>query len=112
MRLMVIAALRAATIATMIHTICFHDGQPCQTKRAASSAPVRAKGSANTECSNLIISRTVRMRLLMGMRLCLGFFRGGRAGPAEHCVLRQIHLRQHSADVLRYKVVDVFRRVV
>src|SRR3977135_1207779 len=74
MRFIVIAAERAPTIATMIHKICRHDGQPaaaCQPGnapgiggwRAASRAPVSANGSAKTECSNLIISRIVRMRL-------------------------------------------------
>jgi hypothetical protein len=33
-------------------------------ERAASSAPTSANGSAKTECSILIISRTVRMRLV------------------------------------------------
>src|SRR6267142_2959655 len=65
MRLMVMAALRAATMATMIHRNCLHVGQPCEVKRAASSAPVSANGSAKTECSNLIISRIVRMRLAL-----------------------------------------------
>src|SRR5579859_3829610 len=60
---MVIAAERAETIATTIQRICLHEGQPCDVKRAASNAPVSAKGSAKTECSNLIISSTVRMRL-------------------------------------------------
>src|SRR5262249_29665852 len=62
MRLIVIAALRAATMATMIQSSCRQVGQPLLVKRAASNAPVRAKGRANTECSNLIISRTVRRR--------------------------------------------------
>ena len=45
-RLKPIAALRAATIATTIHpTVCQVSG----TRRAASSAPAKANGSANTE---------------------------------------------------------------
>jgi hypothetical protein len=44
-RLNPIAALRAATIATITHRICRHaNGAVCH----ASSAPVRANGSANT----------------------------------------------------------------
>src|SRR6266403_6385125 len=64
MRFSVIAAERAATIATTIHKTCRSVGQPCSVARAASSAPVSANGSAKTECSNLIISRTVRIRLV------------------------------------------------
>src|SRR5258705_13940465 len=64
MRLMVIAALRAATMATTIQSSCFSEGQACVVNRAASNAPVSAKGSAKTECSNLIISRTVRRRVI------------------------------------------------
>src|SRR2546427_1914322 len=67
MRLMVMAALRAATMAVTIHNSCCQEGQPCQVKRAANNAPVSANGNANTECSNLIIARTVRMRLLIGV---------------------------------------------
>jgi len=60
---MVIAAERAATMATTIHKICRTEGHPCRVHRAASNAPVSAKGSANIECSNLIISSTVLIRL-------------------------------------------------
>src|SRR5262252_4995348 len=68
MRFMVMAAERAATIATTIHRTCRNVGQPCLVARAANSAAVRANGKANTECSNLIISRTMRMRLLLIFR--------------------------------------------
>ena len=45
-RLKAMAALRAATIATMIHATCGHViGWCC----AASNAPVNANGSAKTE---------------------------------------------------------------
>src|SRR5260370_39638462 len=67
MRLTVIAALRAATMATTIQSTCFSEGQACVVNRAASNAPVSAKGSAKTECSNLIISRTVRRRVIEGV---------------------------------------------
>src|SRR5207302_7681484 len=50
------AAERAHTIATTIHNNCQAEGHP----RAASIAPQSAKGSANTECSHLIISRETR----------------------------------------------------
>src|ERR1700756_3640189 len=62
MRLMVMAAERAATIATTIQRIWRSVGQEFRVARAASNAPVSAKGKAKTECSNLIISSTVRMR--------------------------------------------------
>ena len=61
MRFMVMAAERAPTMATTIHRVCCHEGKP-PAARAASRAPTRAKGSAKTECSNLIISSTTRMR--------------------------------------------------
>src|ERR1700687_2750036 len=67
MRLMVIAALRAATMATTIQRNCFQVGQPWRVNRAASNAPVSAKGSAKMECSNLIISRTARRRVIDGI---------------------------------------------
>jgi hypothetical protein len=64
----VIAAERAATIATTIQ-ISFISrpsrGKPCD--RHASRAPVNAKGNANTECSNLIISSVRRSRFQMLM---------------------------------------------
>src|SRR6202158_6001766 len=63
MRLMVIAAERAATMETTIQKVCQRVAQVCAVMRAAKSAPVNANGSAKTECSNLIISRIVRMRL-------------------------------------------------
>src|SRR5580704_13012125 len=64
MRLMVMAAERAPTMATIIQRICRQVGRPPPT-RAASSAPTNAKGRAKMECSNLIISRTVCTRLLV-----------------------------------------------
>jgi hypothetical protein len=85
MRFSVIAADLAATIATTIHKTCRSVGQPCKVARAASNAPVSANGSAKTECSNLIISRTVRMR--PAIRLILRFLRGGAARPAKHFFL-------------------------
>src|SRR2546425_11043257 len=63
MRFTVMAAERAPIMATMMQRCCRSAGQECAVTRAASSAPVSANGRANTECSNLIISRTVRMRL-------------------------------------------------
>ena len=62
-RFIVIAAERAPTMATTIQAICTQEGQ-APANRAASSAPTNANGSANTECSILIISKTVRMRLI------------------------------------------------
>src|SRR5579859_4322367 len=112
MRLMVIAAERAETIATTIQRICGSVGQPCDVKRAARSAPVSAKGSAKIECSNLIISRIVRMRPAMiasGLRFLCGRL---RAGPAKHLVLREANLRKYAAHVLRDQVVDGFRLVI
>ena len=53
-RLKPIAALRAATIATITHTTC---DQRNGASRQASSAPVKANGSANTECENLMNDR-------------------------------------------------------
>src|ERR1700730_5624784 len=61
MRFMVIAAERAPTIATMIQRICQTLGKR-PASRAASRAPTSAKGRAKTECSNLIISSTIRSR--------------------------------------------------
>src|SRR5580658_4585744 len=98
MRLMVIAAVRAATMATTIQRIWRRVGQPWVVARAASRAATKAKGSANTECSNLIISRTVRTRPAMGLRLRPS--RRGAAGPAKHFFLRQTGLRKDAADVL------------
>src|SRR5256885_1900050 len=112
MRLMVMAAERAETMATTIQRIWRKEGQPCDVKRAASSAPVSAKGRAKMECSNLIISRTVRMRPAMapsGLR----FLRFGmRTGPAVHPILSETNLSKHAANVLRYEIVDCFRLVI
>src|ERR1700756_3093729 len=103
---MVIAAVLAATIATIIHAICRSVGQPCAVARAASRAPVSANGSANTECSNLIISSTVRIRPGTALHSRLAAWRAAR--PAIHFLLRQTSLRQDPADVLRHDFVDRF----
>src|SRR5712664_2610953 len=112
MRLMVMAAERAETMATTIQRTWRREGQPCDVKRAASSAPVSAKGSAKMECSNLIISRTVRMRPAIASSdpsfLCVCL----RAGPAVHLVLGKTDLREHTANVLRDEVVDGFRVMI
>src|SRR5215472_17476331 len=101
---MVIAAVRAATIATMIHTICRNVGQPCAVARAASSAPVSANGKAKTECSNLIISSTVPIRPDTALRSRLA--PGRAADPPIHFILRQTGLRQHAAHILRNDLVE------
>src|SRR5579859_422478 len=110
MRLIVIAAERADTIATMIQATWRSVGQLCEVKRAASNAPVSANGNANTECSNLIISRTVRMR--PAIALCLRLLGlGMRTGPAVHLILSKSNLCKNAANVLRNKVVDGLRMV-
>src|SRR5665811_767341 len=55
-RLNAIAAERAATMATMIHTSWRSEGNP----PAASMAPQSANGRAKMECSHLIISSVTR----------------------------------------------------
>src|SRR5579859_314021 len=111
MRLIVIAAERADTIATMNQAIWRSVGQLCEVKRAASKAPVSANGNANTECSNLIISRIVRMRPLIVLSLRLLCFRM-RTRPAVHLVLSKPDLRKNAANVLRNKIVDRLRMVI
>src|SRR6266852_8307928 len=115
MRFMVMAAERAATIATTIHKTWLSEGHPCRVARAASNAPVSANGNANTECSNLIISSTVLMRFAISdlratLRLRLSCRLSPR--PAIHFVLREANLRQHTANVLRHKIVDRFRLMI
>src|SRR5277367_2615934 len=63
MRLNAIAAERAPTIASTIQA-SFSPKIPKgkRLSRKASNAPVKANGSANTECSNLIISSVSRSR--------------------------------------------------
>src|SRR5450631_1856439 len=114
------AAERAPTMATTIQTICRSDGQPgwppCTlAKRAASSAPVSANGSAKTECSNLIISSTVRMRFVVIVEKKssrFGLFRGARSAPAVHLLLRQTDLREYAARILRDQVIDRLRLMI
>src|SRR5579859_1226107 len=105
MRLMVMAAERAETMATTIQRIWRKVGQPCEVKRAARSAPVRAKGKAKMECSNLIISRTVRMRPAIADSgpgfLCFGM----GTGRAVHFLLPQADLREHGANMLVDEIV-------
>src|SRR5882724_5477318 len=107
----VIAADRAATMATTIHRTCRNVGHPCCVARAASNAPVSENGSANTECSNLIISSTVLMRPVISISR-LGLFRSRSACPAIHLLLREMGLREHAADILRNKIVDRFRMMI
>src|SRR5713226_1778521 len=115
MRFMVMAAERAATSATTIHKIWRSDGHPCRVARAASNAPVSANGNANTECSNLIISSTVLMRLAISdsrVTLRLRFFRCRCARPSIHVFLRQSNLPKNPAYVLGNKIVDRLRLVI
>src|SRR5580692_5384319 len=114
MRFMAMAAERAATMATTIQTYWRSVGQPfggwC-VARAARSAPVSANGSAKMECSNLIISSTVRMRpgiLGLGLRL----FGAGLAGPAVHIFLTKIDLCENPKNILRDEVVDRLRVMI
>src|SRR5580704_19759760 len=111
MRFTVIAAERAATMATTIQTYWRSVGQPfggwC-VARAASSAPVSANGSAKTECSNLIISSTVRMRPASA-KLRLRLFGALLTCPAIHIFLGKINLRKNAINVLRDQVVDRLR---
>src|SRR6267154_1120418 len=81
MRLKAIAVDRAPTIARVIQRICIALGRPW----AASTAPRKAKGSANRVCSILIISSVVPMffRIIKGpgrisdfLHLLLGEGRG------------------------------------
>src|SRR5713226_5039587 len=115
MRFMVMAAERAATIATTIHKTWLSEGHPCRVARAASNAPVSANGNANTECSNLIISSTVLMRFSISQSRVISrlrFFRRRRARPPIHLVLRQPNLRKNPANILGNKIVDRFRLVI
>jgi hypothetical protein len=85
MRLKVIAAERAPTIAAVIQASCHADGSP----RAASTAPKKAKGSAKSVCSILIISsvvRTLRAALVVISSLEVSKCRAGvaRLGIAEN----------------------------
>ena len=59
-RLKAMAAERAPTIATTIQKICRPVGAPF----AASTAPRKANGNANSVCSILIISRVKRVFLI------------------------------------------------
>src|ERR1700733_8575660 len=111
MRFTVMAAERAPTMATIIQAIWRQEGQAMpwayRAYRAASRAPVRAKGSAKMECSNLIISSTVRKRLglAFGPRLitvrcglylkCLAQLLA-LAFPGELAILGEPELRQHA----------------
>src|SRR5690242_8464153 len=64
MRLNAIAAERAETIATTIQANRqSRPGMWNPLSRQARSAPVSANGSANTECSNLIMSSVRRSRV-------------------------------------------------
>src|SRR5690242_18937491 len=64
MRLNAIAAERAETIATTIQVNRqSRPGMWTPLSRQARSAPVSANGSANTECSNLIMSSVSRSRV-------------------------------------------------
>src|SRR5229473_5739120 len=112
MRFTVMAAERAPIMATMIQRICRSAGQECAVTRAARRAPVSANGSANTECSNLIISSTVRIRPGLIARLSILRASFAATRPAVLLFLRQADLRKDAADVLRHQVVNRFRLVI
>src|SRR5205085_3227615 len=84
MRLKAIAAERAPTIAAVIQSACHQVGRPVAVKpRAASSAPKKAKGSAKSVCSILIISSVVLM-LLAAVAISVSFKSKSRAGRGVH----------------------------
>src|SRR5690348_6094741 len=125
MRFIVIAAERAPTMATMIQAICQAmvraAGQFARPARSASKAATRAKGSAKTECSNLIISSTVRMRLWTGGAGANSGWAFGwiadllpmiAALPVILVVLRKIEMREDAVDILRDDFIDGFWRVI
>src|ERR1700680_2564822 len=62
-----------------IQRICRPVGGP-PPARPASSAPTSANGSANTECSNLIISSRRRIRLLVMLELGAGSQKRAKGG--------------------------------
>src|SRR6266853_5082484 len=105
MRLMVIAALRAATMATTIQSNCFSEGQACVVNRAASNAPVSANGSAKTESSNLIISRTVRRRVIEGVGMWILTQRSRRRG-----IRADTELAGHAHALASFAVADPVQR--
>ena len=94
------------------------------------------KRQRKTECSNLIISSTVRTRpgdfadveeacgvaaFCGASELCgvcgivtsgIRFFRGQTARPPVHLILRQTNLRQHPANILRNQIVDGLRMMI
>src|SRR5579859_5185515 len=117
MRFIVIAADRAATIATTIHRIWRNVGQPFRVARAASSAPVSANGSANTECSNLIISSTVRMRpLLMAEKSAFSvlnlFFLGFSCDKLSlAAALQQVKPRQSRAPMIEFRAAEAHESI-
>ena len=84
------------------------------TVRAASSAAVSANGSAKMECSNLIISSTVRMRLSSSVNFQPSFASAGfrAAFPSILLFLRQINLGQRAANILLDEIVDCLRRII
>ena len=77
------AADRAATMATTIHTTVRQPGSP----PAASSIAVSANGRAKIECSHLIISSVVR--ILLRIPAMGDFLYSNRAGkPEDHAPCR------------------------
>src|SRR5690242_13992322 len=103
-RLNVMAAERAATIATMIQA----KRRPKSfiwnpASRQASSAPVKANGNANTECSNLIMSSVRRSRL---QKRAISFFENATIllGHTDH--LRTSTMNAHQLQQLLEEVRD------
>src|SRR5579884_377386 len=89
-RLNAMAADRAATIATTIQASWRGPGHP----RAASMAAESANGSANTECSHLIISRVTR-RLRVRVTVKFYAMRSAFSAPNTHVEAEHTELIAH-----------------
>src|ERR1043165_352277 len=95
MRLKAIAAERAPTIATVIQSACQRVGSPVAVNpRAASSAPRKAKGSAKSVCSILIISSVVRM-LLAAVAISVQLKSKSQASQDAHEIKRRARGNSH-----------------
>src|SRR5205085_3355112 len=92
------AAERAPTIATAIQNSCHADGKP----RAASTAPNKAKGSAKSVCSILIISSVVRtlcvVLLMLAAIRCVARRPLSHVPRAERITIKQTRGRRKTAS--------------
>ena len=115
MRLMVMAAERAATMATTIQSSWRHVGQPYGGEARGQQRPGQARMAERTPMLELDhFEHGAETSAVSCGGYAHAFASFAEAEPVQRNIscLWQVHLREDAANILRHKVVDGFRRMI